>query len=250
MKTVIVIPARLQSTRLERKLLLSETGKPLIQHTCEAAAASSLADTVVVATDHSDIVEAVEAFGGNVVMTSAEHLSGTSRVSEIARNSLGEDVDLIVNVQGDEPEISGAAIDSAIRILTENPDVMISTLATPIRDRRTLEDPACVKVVFDHKQRAMYFSRAPIPFERSQDDSLLTAEPTVFHLHIGLYAYRREFLLEFPQLPDSRIESIEALEQLRFLDAGYPIAVGVVDHAAPGIDTAVEYEAFVHRMRS
>ena len=130
-------------------------------------------------------------------------------------------MDVFVNVQGDEPEISAAAIDLAVELLESDPAAVMSTLATPIRTKEKLHDPSCVKVIFDQRQRAIYFSRAPIPFARNWDDSLLTADPPHFHQHIGLYAYRREFLLRLAELPRAGIETIENLEQLRVLDAGH-----------------------------
>jgi 3-deoxy-manno-octulosonate cytidylyltransferase (CMP-KDO synthetase) len=146
----IVIPARLASTRLPRKLLLRETGKTLIQHTYEAAQKATLCSAVIVATDHEEILREVESFGGRAVMTSPECASGTDRVAEVARQL--PEVELLVNVQGDEPEISGESIDLAVRLLERNPEAVMSTLATPIRGRSQFEDPACVKVVFRSAQ--------------------------------------------------------------------------------------------------
>ncbi len=246
LNSVIVIPARLESTRLPRKLLLRETGRSLLQHTCESAAGSLLAERVVVAADDPEIVAEVERFGGVAVMTSPAHLSGTDRVAEVA-GSLGTEIEIVVNVQGDEPEIEGATIDLAIGLLKENPDVPVATLATPIRDRQLLDDPSCVKVVFNADFEALYFSRAPIPYPRTWSDDLLNADPAVFHLHIGLYAYRRDFLLKYDQLAPSKLQTTESLEQLRILEAGHTIVVGIVDQAAPGIDTAEDYRAFVER---
>jgi len=150
-------------------------------------------------------------------------------------------------VQGDEPEIAGTSIDLAIELLDCNPTAVMSTLATPIRSRRQLEDPACVKVVFDESGRAIYFSRSPIPHPREWSDSLLTAESPSFYQHVGLYAYRRNFLLQLAQMPPSRLEKIEKLEQLRVLEAGYSILVGVVDEPTFGIDTPDDYRAFVKK---
>src|SRR5688500_1280182 len=186
LRSAIVIPARLASTRLPRKLLLRETGKPLIQHTYEAASRAMLTSGICVAADCEEIAAVVRAFGGRVVLTDPNCASGTDRVAEVARQ-LGE-VDVIVNVQGDEPEISPAAIDLAVQLLEENPHAVMSTLATPIRSRTALDDPSCVKVVFASRGRAIYFSRAPIPFARNWADSLLAADPPHFHQHIGLYA--------------------------------------------------------------
>jgi len=246
-QSVIVIPARLASTRLPRKLLLAETGKPLIQHTYEAAFRATRPSEVIVAADCDEIANVVRSFGGRAELTSPSCASGSDRVAEIARNLDG--VDIIVNVQGDEPEISGQAIDLTIQLLEQNPAAVMSTLATPIRTKDKLHDPACVKVIFDQRQRAIYFSRAPIPLARNWDDSLLAADPPHFHQHIGVYAYRREFLLQLADLPRAGIERVENLEQLRVLDAGHTILVGVIDEPTIGIDTPDDYRAFVSRVR-
>ncbi len=248
LRSTIVIPARLASTRLPRKLLLSETGKPLIQHTYEAASRATRPASVVVAADCEEIASVVRSFGGRVELTSPDCASGTDRVAEIA--SKLTDVDVLVNVQGDEPEISAAAIDLAVELLEQNPAAVMSTLATPIRTKEKLHDPSCVKVIFDEHHRAIYFSRAAIPFARTWSDSLLTADPAHYHQHIGLYAHRREFLLRIAELPRAPIECIENLEQLRVLHAGHTILVGVIDEPTIGIDTPDDYCAFVARVRS
>ena len=202
---------------------------------------------VCVATDHAEIFDEVRSFGGQVEMTSPTAPSGTDRVAEVARRMTG--IDIIVNVQGDEPEIAGTSIDLAIGLLESNPSAVMSTLATPIRNRRQLEDPACVKVVFDAAGRAMYFSRSVIPHPRQWDDALLTSDPPTFHQHVGLYAYRRDFLLQLASMPPCRLEQIERLEQLRVLDAGHAILVGVIDEPTFGIDTPDDYRAFVEKQR-
>lgn len=248
MKSYIVIPARLASTRLPRKLLLSETGRPLIQHTYEAAGQAKKPSGVIVATDALEIFEAVTGFGGHAVMTRPDAPSGTDRVAEVARTL--DDVEIVVNVQGDEPEISPEAIDLTIRLLEHDGAAVMSTLASPIRSRQQLEDPACVKVVFDESGRALYFSRSVIPHPRVWTDDLLTAQPPLFHQHIGLYAYRKSFLLTLASLPQSRKERVESLEQLRVLDAGHSIVVGQIDEPTVGIDTKRDYEAFVRRAAS
>lgn len=246
--TVIVIPARLASSRLPRKLLLAETGKPLLQHTYEAARRSRRAAEVIVAADHPEIAEAVVRFGGKVQMTDPAAPSGTDRVAEVAARL--PEAGIIVNVQGDEPELSGEAIDKAIGLLEENAAAVMATLATPIRSRGQLEDPACVKVVFDSSGRAMYFSRSPIPYPREWTDSLLSTDPALFHQHVGLYAYRREFLIRLARMRQSSLEKVEKLEQLRVLDAGFPIMVGVVDEPTFGIDTPTDYRAFVEKRKA
>lgn len=247
LRSTIVIPARLASTRLPRKLLLRETGQTLLQHTYEAASRAKLPAGVCVAADCEEIAAEVRSFGGQVQLTDPNCASGTDRVAEVARRL--PDVEVFINVQGDEPEISAEAIDLAHRLLEENPDAVMATLATPIRSRDKLNDPSCVKVVFDARGRAIYFSRAAIPFARTWDDSLLTATPAVYHQHIGLYAYRRNFLLSLAGLPQATIEKVESLEQLRVLDAGFTILVGVIDEPTIGIDTPEDYRAFVDRWR-
>jgi 3-deoxy-manno-octulosonate cytidylyltransferase (CMP-KDO synthetase) len=243
----IIIPARLASTRLPRKLLLRQTGKTLLQHTYEAASRAGRPQGLCVAADCAEIVDAVRAFGGNVELTDPRAASGTDRVAEVARRM--EQVEIIVNVQGDEPELSGGSIDLVIGLLEEQPAAVMATLATPIRSRGQLEDPACVKVVFDAAGRALYFSRSPIPCARQWDDRLLAADPPHFYQHVGLYAYRRDFLLQLAAMPQSSLERIESLEQLRVLQAGYAISVGVVDEPTIGIDTPDDYRAFVERWR-
>lgn len=243
--SLIVIPARLQSTRLPRKLLLRETGKTLIQHTFESARRARKPLGIVVATDHEQILHEVRGFGGVAEMTSVDCQSGTDRVAEVA--SRRADIDIFVNVQGDEPELSGETIDLAVQLLEQNPDVQMATLATPIRERCKLIDPGCVKVVCDARSRALYFSRSVIPHPREWDDALLSAEPPRFLQHLGLYAYRRDFLLQLASLPPCDLERIEKLEQLRVLHAGHAIIVGIVDEPSIGIDTPDDYREFVER---
>lgn len=244
----IVIPARLASTRLPEKLLLRETGKPLIQHTFEAAQGASKPQGITVAVDSTRLYEIVVGFGGRAVMTDPELPSGTDRVAVVAQQM--PDVEIFVNVQGDEPEISPRAIDQVISLLEDNKSADVATLACPIRERERLEDPACVKVVCDVNGRALYFSRSPIPHARSWDEKSLTAEPPRFLHHLGIYAYRREFLMQLATLPASPLEEMEKLEQLRFLQAGYQIMVGVCSAACKGIDTPADYREFVKRASS
>ena len=247
-RSYIVIPARLASTRLPRKLLLNETGKPLLQHTYEAALTAARPAGVCVAADHDEIATTVQSFGGEVYLTDPNAKSGTDRVAEVARKMT--DVDIFVNVQGDEPEISGTAIDATIELLARNPNASMATLATPIRSREQLLDPACVKVVVGNESQALYFSRSPIPCARDWDDSLLINNERHFLQHVGLYAYRREFLLQYPELPPSNLEQLEKLEQLRALSAGHQILVALVDEPTIGIDTDSDYRAFVSRAKN
>ncbi len=247
-KSYLVIPARLASTRLPRKLLLRETGKSLIQHTYEAALRARRPLGVCVATDHEEIFREVQAFGGQAVMTNPQAPSGTDRVAEVARGLT--DADIIVNVQGDEPELAGESIDLVIKLLEDDRKAVMATLATPIRNRKQWEDPACVKVVFDHRGKALYFSRSPIPYPREQEKVLFNSDPPKFYQHVGLYAYRRDFLLKLAAMPPSPLEKLEKLEQLRVLEAGYSILVGVVYEPTFGIDTPEDYRAFVEKCSS
>jgi 3-deoxy-manno-octulosonate cytidylyltransferase (CMP-KDO synthetase) len=243
MKSAVIIPARYASTRLPRKLLRNETGKPLIQYTYEAALKASLPSSVCVACDHQEIFDAVKGFGGTAFMTNPNAPSGTDRIAEVAAGM--KDVDIIVNVQGDEPELAGSSIDLAISMLVDNPGAVMSTLATPIRCEEQVNDPSCVKVVFDKNGKALYFSRSVIPYPRNSSTS--AAADIGYYQHVGLYAYRRDFLLHLTQLPQADIEKTESLEQLRVLYNGYGIMVGVVDEPTFGIDTPEDYRKFVEK---
>jgi len=248
MEIVGVIPARFASTRLPGKALLSETGRPLILHVVEAARRANSLQRIIVATDDPRIADAVSAFGGEVMMTRADHPTGTDRVAEVAARL--ERARIIVNLQGDEPEISGQALDLSVALLENDLEAPMATLATPIRDETIYRDPACVKVVCNRRGRALYFSRSPIPCHRDGLPDANTATPPLAYLHLGIYAYRREFLLELGSLPPSPLEAAEKLEQLRVLDSGYPIAVGLIDEPSVGIDTPDDYKRFVARWRT
>lgn len=259
---LIVIPARLSSTRLPRKMLLAETGRPLIHHTWLAARASTRAGNVVVATDSDEIAAAVRAFGGAVAMTSPEAASGTARIVE-ALPRLPEAA-IIVNVQGDEPELPATAIDVVVDLLDRCPEAGVATLVTPLRSRDDLADPSAVKAVLTPWRdppeegewagaavpgawRAVYFSRAPVPAARDWSDAILAAQPPLYWQHVGVYAYRRSVLEGWTELPESRLAAWESLEQLRVIEAGIPIVAAAIDHAARGIDTPKDYAAFVAR---
>jgi len=245
-RCTLVIPARRRSTRLPDKLLLRETGKSVLQHTYEAACQTQHPNLILIATDDDEIATEARRFGAKVVMTSVDCPSGTDRVAEAVRED-ANDAGIIVNLQGDEPEINPKAIDHLVESLWANPGASMATLATPIRDRRTLDDPACVKVVFDDAGQALYFSRSPIPHPREWDEKMLQATPALFHLHIGIYAYRRDLLLRLATLPTGRLEKLEKLEQLRVLENGERIMVSLVDEPTCGIDTPEEYAGFVAR---
>jgi len=245
MKTAIVIPARYASQRLPGKPLLRQTGKYLVQHVYERACTSRRAGAVIVATDDSRIVAAVEGFGGRVVLTRRDHPSGTDRVAEVAQQL---DADVIVNLQGDEPLVDPAALDLLADLLGRDPGADMATLAVPIASAEQWHDPNCVKVVCDAAGRALYFSRSPIPYVRDGQPDF-AARPARFLQHLGLYAYRRAFLLQLARLPQHPLEETGKLEQLRVLALGQRIDVGVVPHAARGVDTFEDYQHFVRSYR-
>jgi 3-deoxy-manno-octulosonate cytidylyltransferase (CMP-KDO synthetase) len=248
MKVYGIIPARLQSSRLPKKLLLDETGKPLLQYTWEQSCRAKSLAGVIVATDSDEIARAARRFGARVEMT-GEHPSGTDRIAEVVRRSC-RDAQIIVNIQGDEPEIDPTHIDLLVKTLVDHPGVEMSTLATPITSRRELDDHSCNKVVCAEDGRALYFSRATIPYARDVvwEELLQTNSPWL--LHLGLYSYRVEFLLKLTQLPPSKLEKLEKLEQLRVLEMGANIQVAVVEQRSVGIDTPEDYARFVDRMRA
>ena len=245
MKTAIVIPSRYASTRLPGKALLRQTGKYLVQHVYERASQARCASEVLVATDDPRIVAAVKSFGGRVVLTRRGHPSGTDRVAEAAQRL---DADVVINLQGDEPLIDPPHLDLLPELLARNPEAEVATLATPIRDRDRWLDPHCVKVVCNAAGRALYFSRSPIPFVRDGEPNF-AAEPPHFLQHLGLYAYRRSFLLELSQMPPHSLEQMEKLEQLRVLALGHQIQVGVVNETTFGVDTEEDYARFVRIWR-
>jgi len=245
MRSAIVIPARYASSRLRGKPLLRTTGKYLIQHVYERACQARRSRLVIIATDDPRIACAVEGFGGNVVITRGDHFSGTDRVAEVARDL---DVDVIVNLQGDEPEIDPAALDLLPQLLERDDQAVMATLAVPIRDLEQWLDPNCVKVVCDDSGQALYFSRAPVPYLRDGQPNF-ASRPARYLQHLGVYAYRREFLLQMAELPPSSLEKMEKLEQLRVLSQGHRISVGVVPHGGIGVDTLQDYEEFVLRYR-
>jgi 3-deoxy-manno-octulosonate cytidylyltransferase (CMP-KDO synthetase) len=243
-----IIPARLQSTRLPRKLLLADTGRPLIEYTWRAASKARNLKQVLVAADSDEILHVVEKFGARCELT-GEHPSGTDRIAEIARRCC-PDGDIFVNIQGDEPEIDPANIEAVVGALVNCPAADMATLATPMVSLEQVQASSCVKVVVAADGRALYFSRSAIPFCRDRDpaEALRTDQPWL--LHLGIYAYRADFLRKLTTLPPSRLELLEKLEQLRALEAGARIQVAVVPHLSVGIDTPEDYARFVARQRS
>jgi 3-deoxy-manno-octulosonate cytidylyltransferase (CMP-KDO synthetase) len=244
MDVTAIIPARYASTRFPGKPLLRQTGKYLIQHVYERAAAAPGMKRCIVATDDARIAMAVREFGGTVVMTRADHVSGTDRIAEVVRGLPGADDDVILNVQGDEPEIEPAYLGRlAARLAGEGRDCPMATLACPFPRDADPRDPNAVKVVVNSAGRALYFSRSLIPYPRDGGG----AAPL---LHLGVYAYRRSFLLQLATWRPGVLEQIEKLEQLRVLERGIALAVEIVDRACVGIDTPRDYDEFVARWRA
>ena len=232
MSAVGIIPSRYASTRLPGKPLLPIGGKPMIQHVYERACAARSLDRVLVATDDERILSAVRGFGGEAVLTSPEHRSGTDRVAEAAR---ALDIEVVVNIQGDEPMLDPEPLDALVAAFAGRPDLEIATLAHPIRHAEEAADPAAVKVVRDREGYALYFSRLPIPFDRDGTGAARWR-------HLGVYAYRKAALLRFAALPPAPLEQSEALEQLRALENGMRILVLPTDKEAIGVDTPEDLE--------
>ena len=233
MKVIGMIPARYASSRFEGKALALLGGRPLVQHVYERSSQAERLDDVFIATDDARIADAVRSFGGNAVMTSATHTSGTDRIAEAASRM---DVDVVVNIQGDEPFISPRAIDQAVEPFERQSDLEMTTLMQPISEESTRNDPNVVKVVVDCDGYALYFSRSLIPHPRRR-------QAVRAYQHIGLYAYRKEFLLRFASLPPGRLEQAEALEQLRALEHQHRILVlEAEEYSGIGVDTPEDLE--------
>ena len=232
MKFMAIIPARYASTRFPGKPLAVLGGKTVIQRVYEQV--SSLLDEVYVATDDERIFQAVEAFGGRAVMTRADHKSGTDRIEEAAEK-IGSQADVIINVQGDEPFIQPSQIKTLMQLF-DAPETQIGTLGKRFENIEGVENPNSPKIVTDNRGFALYFSRSPIPFVRGKERSEWLANYP-FLKHLGIYAYRREVLREVTQLPQGNLEKAESLEQLRWLENGYRIRVGLTDVETVGIDT-------------
>jgi len=225
---VAVIPARFSSTRLPGKPLADIHGRPMIEHVYRRASDAASVSRVIVATDDVRVFDAVRAFGGDARMTSPDHRTGSERVAEVAA---GLDADLIVNVQGDEPLLEPAMIDVAVAACVADPSLVMSTIRTRITDPGEIASPAVVKVVTDLTGRALYFTRAAVPFLRDP------GTPATWYKHVGLYVYRRAFLLAFAALPPTPLELSESLEQLRALEHGHAIMTVESRHDALGVDT-------------
>ncbi|MBC2711718.1 MAG: 3-deoxy-manno-octulosonate cytidylyltransferase [Desulfosarcina sp.] len=242
MRVVVIIPSRYGSTRFDGKPLAAICGKPMIQWVYQRAMKASCVDSVYVATDDNRIRDAVNNFGGNVVMTSSECRSGTDRVAEAAEH-LGLDMaDVVVNIQGDQPLVDSRCFDAVVQPFNDDPAVKMSTLAFAIVDKREITDPKDVKVAFDNYGNALYFSRATIPHGRDESHGYET------YKHLGVYAYTREFLECFRSLEQGRLEEIEKLEQLRAMEHGHRIRVVVTPYDSPEVDLPVDIQRIEEKM--
>lgn len=246
---IAVIPARLESTRLPRKLLLDLGGKPLILHTLEQARKAANVSRVIVATDSEEILRVIRESGNEAVLTGKNHQSGSDRIAEVAENL--EENSIIVNVQGDEPLINHHAIEKAVEAILQDDSIDIATACEPILDFRDVLSSDVVKVVADKNDFALYFSRSPIPFPREAVkkygnlEKVLREEKDLlsgFRKHTGLYVYRREFLLKYTKLAQTKLEKLEMLEQLRALENGAKIKVIEITGSSIGIDTQEDFE--------
>jgi 3-deoxy-manno-octulosonate cytidylyltransferase (CMP-KDO synthetase) len=240
-KIIAVIPARYDSTRLAGKVLLKETGKYVIQHTYESAIKASRLDSIIIAADDPKVISACAEFGAQAVMTSRSHQSGTDRIAEAVKNS---DADIIINIQGDEPEIDPSNIDAIADLMINNPQCQMGTLVAGFDNLQDIQNPDIVKCIVDNSSMAIYFSRYPIPYCR---DVRGIGDKSLYLRHIGIYAYRKDFLNKFTALPQSNLEKIEKLEQLRAIENGFRICTAKVNHTCAGIDTPEQYKAFVER---
>jgi 3-deoxy-manno-octulosonate cytidylyltransferase (CMP-KDO synthetase) len=240
---VAVIPARMASTRLPRKLILDKTGKPLICHVVDRVKQAKTIGRIIVATDHADIARAVEKEGVEAVMTREDHPNGTSRIAQVVEGLSPKESELVVNVQGDEPEIEPALIDRLAAGLIEDLDAPMATLGSAFEPHEDPTNPNVVKLIVNQLGHAIYFSRSLIPYDRDKK------RPVGYLKHPGLYAYRREFLLKYVTLKPTPLEQIESLEQLRAIEHGYKIKVVMVASPHQGIDTPEQYEAFVARFK-
>jgi 3-deoxy-manno-octulosonate cytidylyltransferase (CMP-KDO synthetase) len=249
LRVLAVIPARYASTRFPGKPLALISGKPMIQRVCDQVRQCRLVERVVVATDDVRIQAAVEAFGGEAIMTRSRHGSGTARMAEVAERMVAG---IYVNVQGDEPLIAPEAISAAVEVLLADKSARVSTLCVPIGDLREVNDPNVVKVVCDARGNALYFSRAAIPVLRdaSHEAAAGRGASPVYKKHLGLYAFRREALLEFASLTQGLLEQAEQLEQLRLLEHGIPIRVVETTYDSVSVDVPEDIARVEQVLRS
>lgn len=241
MTAIGVIPARYGSTRLKAKVLADILGKPMIRHVWERARKAKLLDDLIIACDDPRVKAAAEKFGAKAVMTSKNHTCGSDRIREVVKSLKA---DIVVNIQGDEPLVSASMIDGMVSALCKDKASPMATVITPLSNEKDLENPNVVKVVIDKNDCALYFSRSVIPYNR---DGAPTGK-IGYYKHLGLYAYRKDFLMRFKNLPPSRLEKTEKLEQLRVLEAGYKIKTVKTRFDTIAVDTAEDLkrvEAFL-----
>ncbi len=239
-QVIAVIPARYHSNRFEGKPLAEIMGKPMIQHVYERAQAVPLLSRVAVATDDQRIADCVRGFGGEAVLTRSDHVSGTDRLAEAATIMDIDEHDVVVNIQGDQPLFEAEVVAQVAGPLLEDPALPMATLIYRIIRPEEINDPNHVKTVFDRQGRALYFSRASIPFQRNPGEGTPT-----YYKHLGFYAYRKGFLLTFVGLPEGEWERFEKLEQLRALEYGYTIKVVLTEHDSVEVDTPGDLERVV-----
>jgi 3-deoxy-manno-octulosonate cytidylyltransferase (CMP-KDO synthetase) len=233
-KVLAVIPARYSSTRFPGKVIAKIGSWPMIRYVYEAAKESKYINKILIATEDERVREVVESFGGECLITSEEHKSGTDRVAEVA--NLFPEFSIVINIQGDEPGIEPELIDGVIKNKLQYPEWEVSTAARPFKDNEDPLQPNRVKVVISKKGRALYFSRSLIPFPRNPINHPI-------YLHLGIYAYEREFLLRFSTLPRSILEDVESLEQLRVIENDFNIGVYITEDSLPGVDTPEDLKA-------
>lgn len=250
MRVTAVIPARYASTRFVGKALADIMGKPMVQHVYERTSRATLVSEVIVATDDARIEAAVKAFGGRVVMTSPDHETGTDRLAEVAERI---DADIIVNVQGDEPLIEPAMIDEVIAPLLADSTILMGTLKSRVRNLHDFLSPNVVKVITDCNGFALYFSRSPLPFFRDKWDDLkdeaFASGRLLCYKHVGIYVYRREFLIRLARMPQTQLECAEKLEQLRVLENGCRIRVVETEYESIGVDSPPDLEKVLDKLR-
>ncbi|MFH1868168.1 MAG: 3-deoxy-manno-octulosonate cytidylyltransferase [Candidatus Omnitrophota bacterium] len=238
MASVGIIPARYEASRFNGKVLAEIGGKPMIQHVWNRAKKAHTLDELIVAADDDRIIKAVEGFGGKAIFTAKAHPSGTDRLREIVNPM---DVDIVVNIQADEPLLHHSMIDSLVAALNDDKDIVMASLMRKIEDPSEIEDRNVVKVVVDKNNFALYFSRNPIPFIRDRNN-LMTGSHSPYYKHIGLYAYTKDFLFTFANLPESSLEKCERLEQLRAIENGYKIKMVETKYDTIGVDTPEDLE--------
>lgn len=242
MKVIGVIPARLASTRLKEKVLRDILGKPMIARVWERSQRAKRLDEVIIACDDKKIVKAAQGFGAKVILTRKTHPSGSDRIAEAVKKLKA---DIVVNIQGDEPLIAPSIIDNLVKAVAGDKTVVMATVVKAFGLKEDIHNPNIVKVVIDQNKDALYFSRSVIPFIREKQN----AHPVTYYKHLGIYAYRKNFLLKFVSLPPSRLEKVERLEQLRALEAGYKIRTVLTDKETISVDTPSDLKQVIRILK-